>query len=288
MVQFDSLSLDEAESIGSATAFHAAAARRAAEEARFLQDRGAHLVVGDIPPLAFAAAAAAGVPSVALGNFTWDWIYAGYLGGRREALIRTIREAYAHASLALRLPMSGGFEGLESRTRDMPFVARTSHRDPAEVRRVLRLRRSKPMVLTSFGAYGLRNLDAALDSSACADYTVDHRRASRRRPGSAVRLSGSRARRRRRGDQAGLRHHQRVHRERHRASCTRRAAISRNMTCWCGKCRGTFARNSSNRKICWRAAGRRRSSICWPRLPRPSHPPSTARKRRRIISNFLH
>jgi len=32
-------------------------------------------VVGDVPPLAFEAAATAGIPSVAIANFSWDWIY---------------------------------------------------------------------------------------------------------------------------------------------------------------------------------------------------------------------
>ena len=170
MVQFDSLSLDDTESLRRAAAFHAELPQKASAEARFLKDHGADLVLGDIPPLAFAAAAGAGVPSVALGNFTWDWIYSGY-SGAPAGLIRTIREAYAHTSLALRLPMSGGFEGLESKTRDLPFIARTSPRDPAEVRRVLGVPPDRPMVLTSFGAYGLRNFDAAsLDR--LNDYTV--------------------------------------------------------------------------------------------------------------------
>jgi UDP:flavonoid glycosyltransferase YjiC (YdhE family) len=160
MVQLDSLRLDEVESLRRAAAFHAALPQKADVEARFLKEHGAQLVLGDIPPLAFAAAAAAGVPSVAVGNFTWDWIYSGY-PGVPNALIRTIRDAYAHASLALRLPMSGGFEGLESKTRDLPFIARTSHRDPAEVRRMLGVPHDTPMVLTSFGAYGLQNLDVA-------------------------------------------------------------------------------------------------------------------------------
>ena len=116
--------------------------------------------MGDIPPLAFAAAAAAGVPSVALGNFTWDWIYAGY-PETPAALLRAIRDAYAQASVALRLPMAGGFEGLESKTRDIPFIARHSHRDPGDVRRALGVPDDQPMVLTSFGAYGLQNLDVA-------------------------------------------------------------------------------------------------------------------------------
>ena len=47
-------------------------------EAAAIRASGAKVVVGDIPPLAFEAAARAGVPSIALGNFTWDWIYEGY------------------------------------------------------------------------------------------------------------------------------------------------------------------------------------------------------------------
>src|ERR1043166_5508339 len=48
---------------------------RVAREADWLQSFGAGLVLGDIPPLAFEAAARAGVPSVGLANFSWDWIY---------------------------------------------------------------------------------------------------------------------------------------------------------------------------------------------------------------------
>ena len=45
----------------------------------------AALVVADIPPLALAAARLAGVPAIALGNFTWDWIYRDYPGGEAAA-----------------------------------------------------------------------------------------------------------------------------------------------------------------------------------------------------------
>src|SRR5512139_1731805 len=78
IVQIDSLRLDEAESIRRAAAFHRDLEARAAREARFLEGIGASLVVGDIPPLAFAAAEAARLPSIAISNFTWDWIYEGY------------------------------------------------------------------------------------------------------------------------------------------------------------------------------------------------------------------
>src|SRR5437879_11075239 len=42
-------------------------------EAELMGACGADIVVGDIPPLAFAAAAMGGLPSIAVGNFGWDW-----------------------------------------------------------------------------------------------------------------------------------------------------------------------------------------------------------------------
>jgi L-arabinokinase len=113
-------------------------------------------VVGDIPPLACAAAARAGVPSVALGNFTWDWVYSIYPAFDRFAadVIPAIRRAYATSTRALRLPLHGGFEPMAAVTRDIPFIARRSARDPADTRRQLGLAGDRPIVLPSFGGYG--------------------------------------------------------------------------------------------------------------------------------------
>jgi UDP:flavonoid glycosyltransferase YjiC (YdhE family) len=161
MVQTDSLNLDAAESIRQARDFHAQLDQKAAAEAAFLRARGVRLVVGDIPPLAFAAAHAAGLPSVVIGNFTWDWIYEGYPEQSPFDLTESMRATYKNATLALRLPTSGGFGGLEAMTRDIPFVARRSRRDPADVRRGLVLPEDKPLVLISFGGYGLAGLNVA-------------------------------------------------------------------------------------------------------------------------------
>src|SRR3970282_947656 len=109
--------------------------------------------------LAFAVGAAAGIPSIALGNFTWDWIYADYPRVRlAPSLLPTIRGAYAKASMALRLPMSGGFESF-SHVRDLPFVASHAPRTVKEVGKTLKTPSEKPIVLASFGGYGLTALD---------------------------------------------------------------------------------------------------------------------------------
>jgi hypothetical protein len=47
--------------------------------ARQVSGLGCALLVCDIAPLGIAVAAAAGIPSVLVENFTWDWIYGGYV-----------------------------------------------------------------------------------------------------------------------------------------------------------------------------------------------------------------
>ena len=159
VVQIDALTLDEADSIRRASAFHSDLVTRAASETRILRELGAGLIVGDIPPLAFAVGAAAGIPSIAIGNFTWDWVYADYPRVRlAPSLLPAIRGAYARASMALRLPMSGGFETI-SNVKDIPFIARHATRTREEVCKILKLPADKPIILASFGGYGLPGLD---------------------------------------------------------------------------------------------------------------------------------
>ena len=158
VAQIDSLRLDEPETARRAAAFYRDLDRRVDAEAVFLREGRAALVVGDIPPLAFSAAARAGVPSIAIGNFTWDWIYRAYPAFDTAApgVIDVIRDAYGHATSALRLPMHGGFEPMAGVTRDIPFIARRSVRDQADSRRVLGASDGRPLVLASFDGYGLQ------------------------------------------------------------------------------------------------------------------------------------
>ena len=157
VVQIDSLSFDEDATVREAARFHADFDRRVATEAAFIRGVRADVVAGDIPPLACAAAASAGVPSVALGNFTWDWIYSIYTAFDRISpdVVPAICRAYATTTRALRLPLHGGFEPMAAVTRDIPFIARTSTRDPADTRRQLGIDGDRPVVLASFGGYGV-------------------------------------------------------------------------------------------------------------------------------------
>jgi L-arabinokinase len=163
VVQIDSLNVDEGETARRAAAFYGSFDRRVDEEAALLDAARATVVVGDIPPLAFAAAARARVPSVAVGNFTWDWIYGGYEAFRSgaggvhgaEGVIATMQAAYSAATRALRLPLHGGFDSMAAVTTDIPFIARRSRLDPAETRARLGIASDRPFVLASFSAADL-------------------------------------------------------------------------------------------------------------------------------------
>jgi len=173
VLQTDSLHLDIPGTFREAASFYADLDRRAEDEAAFLRRHRADLVVADMPPLAFSAAAKAGVPSVAMGNFTWDWIYSGYPEAMIDApdVVPTIRGSHRLASLVIRLPLWGGFEGFDCPIVDVPFVARHSTRDPSEVRARLGVPEADRLVLASFGGLGIAGLN--LDPFGHADgYTV--------------------------------------------------------------------------------------------------------------------
>jgi L-arabinokinase len=60
--------------------------------------------------------------------------------------------------MALRLPMSGGFESF-SNVRDVPFIARHATQTREQVCKTLKLPADKPIVLASFGGYGRPGLE---------------------------------------------------------------------------------------------------------------------------------
>ena len=156
IVQIDSLHLDAGETVRRAREFMRTFDARVHDEVAALARHRPSFIVADTPPLGVAAGHALGLPTIALGNFTWDWIYSGYPG--TADLVRAIGRAYSTADRALRLPMHGGFDAFQ-RVVDVPFIARRSQRDPGDIRRALSLPHQERLVLVSFGGYGLEGLD---------------------------------------------------------------------------------------------------------------------------------
>ncbi len=159
LAQRGALVIDEEETLARWRAFDLEQPRRIESEAAWLRQVGARVVLADVPPLAFEAAAAAGVPGVGLANFSWDWIYR-HLARRRADFAEAARAAaaaYGKAQLLLELPFAGDL-GAFPRREAVPMVARPQRRPREETRRLLGLG-PEPVVLVSFGGLGLSGFD---------------------------------------------------------------------------------------------------------------------------------
>jgi L-arabinokinase len=154
--QRNSLRLDVRRTLVENRAFYRGIGGLAREEAGRLRRARVGLVVGDIPPLAFLAASAAGIPSVAVGNFSWDWIYEAYEPAfpSFRPIVELIRDAYARADLLLRLPFHGRMDAFR-RVRDIPLITRRAARPRGEIRRALGIPRGerRKVVFVSMGGH---------------------------------------------------------------------------------------------------------------------------------------
>jgi hypothetical protein len=160
VAQHDGLELDVDETRRRWDVFADAFDSRVKVEARLLAERGVDVVLGDIPPLGLAAAAVAGVPTLALGNFGWDWIYGRWPDFQRA--IVQVQAGYAGADVLLRLPLHSAdadafpaFAAIE----DVPLIARFAARERNAVRSELGLPAEARVVLLSFGGFNARGLD---------------------------------------------------------------------------------------------------------------------------------
>ena len=101
VVQTDDLRVDAVATRAATTAWLAGAGAARDRFRRELLDRGnVDCIVGDVPPVAFEIARDLGVPSIAIANFSWDWIYDELGFGDAAAAARS---AYQSATLLLEL-----------------------------------------------------------------------------------------------------------------------------------------------------------------------------------------
>lgn len=158
VMQTSSLDLDRAASLAAHEAFVAAWDEHVRREAAWLRECGARLVVGDVPPLAFAAAAHAGLPSVAVANFSWEWIFGCWAEQepRWAPIARRYAEAHARAELAFRLPFHGeGDFASFRRVVDAGLLVNRARRSRRLCRAALGVGAddARRLVLVSFGGF---------------------------------------------------------------------------------------------------------------------------------------
>ncbi len=112
-------------------------------------------VLCDISPLGLAVARAAGLPSILVENFTWDWIYeplAAHEPGFAPWIER-FGDLYAGADLHLQLEPACR---PAADAAAIPPVARRPQATPASVRRRLGVDQGRAMILVSLGGIAHR------------------------------------------------------------------------------------------------------------------------------------
>jgi L-arabinokinase len=160
VIQKSGLDVDRPATLAAHEVFVAGWEEALTREATWLREAGARVVVGDVPPLAFAAAARVGIASAAVGNFTWEWILRNWAAHdpRWGALARHYAEAYGLANVAFRLPLHAPDDfSCFARVRDAPLLVSRSARTRAACRAALGLAPgdARRLVLVSFGGFGI-------------------------------------------------------------------------------------------------------------------------------------
>ncbi|KAL5208229.1 hypothetical protein ABZP36_032664 [Zizania latifolia] len=122
-------------------------------EVEWLNSIKADLVVSDVVPVACRAAADAGIRSVCVTNFSWDFIYAEYVvaaGHHHRSIVWQIAEDYSHCEFLLRLPGYCPMPAFRD-VIDVPLVVRRLHKSRSEVRKELGIADDVKMVIFNFG-----------------------------------------------------------------------------------------------------------------------------------------
>lgn len=156
IVQSDSLNMDLERTFRACRNLHDKLPEVIEKEISFIRQSNVGVIVGDIPPLCFEIAEHADIPSIAVMNFTWDWIYRSYLDAFPQFLflIEEMENFYSKATLALTLPYPGNMDVFPQQ-RPIPWITRVSSLTREEARAKLGLPRNATIALLSFGGMGL-------------------------------------------------------------------------------------------------------------------------------------
>ncbi|XP_075508427.1 L-arabinokinase-like isoform X1 [Primulina tabacum] len=122
-------------------------------EVEWLKSIKADLVVSDVVPVACRAAANAGIRSVCVTNFSWDFIYAEYVmaaGYHHRSIVWQIAEDYSHCEFLIRLPGYCPMPAFRDAI-DVPLVVRRLHKSREEVRKELGIMEDVKVVILNFG-----------------------------------------------------------------------------------------------------------------------------------------
>ena len=106
------------------------------DEVVFLESLRPDIIFSDITPFSFDAAQAYGKKAIAVGNFSWDWIYGEYLNElpQFEFVVQDIQASYAKAERLYRLPFYGNMSVFPN-IENTPLIGRVANTSADVVRR---------------------------------------------------------------------------------------------------------------------------------------------------------
>lgn len=128
------------------------------QERRFIEENHVAAVTADIPAIPLAAAQRAGIRNIAVGNFSWDWIYETYApqNPRWAFFAEKFRAVYAKTGLLLRLPFAPPMEQFPNR-KSVPLLASPGTPQREELAALTGADIQKSWVLFSFTSLDLNS-----------------------------------------------------------------------------------------------------------------------------------
>ena len=172
LVQKDSIHADLFQTLEKLETLYEQEEQLIAQERLFLQHEEVGLVVADIPAIPLAASQRSGIPNIAVGNFSWDWIYADYAKTdlHWEYFVEKFRTVYEQTDLLLRLPFAPPMEQFPKR-KGVPLLASPGTPRRGEIVDMSHndISTGKPWVLLSFTSLDL-NVQALENIRAHDDY----------------------------------------------------------------------------------------------------------------------
>ena len=158
LVQKDSLRVDFPRTLEKLEELNGHWEKLITQERLFLQDNRIGVVAADIPAIPLAAAQRTGIPNIAIGNFSWDWIYEAYAKTdlHWEFFVEKFRTVYEQTDLLLRLPFAPPMEQFPKR-KNIPLLASPGTPRREKIADISHSDISAPWVLLSFASLGLDN-----------------------------------------------------------------------------------------------------------------------------------
>lgn len=154
--QSDSLTMDKPSTLRELQSIRSRQDELIEQEAAYLKEVGADLVLADIPPLVGKIAKAADVPCWFIGNFGWDFIYRPW--EEFAAITDWIGECVSYGDRTFRLPFAEPMSSLPNVT-DVGLTGGTPAYSEDHLRSLMKSDiPSKRTVLLTFGGLGLSSI----------------------------------------------------------------------------------------------------------------------------------